>query len=377
MRPLEEKGRRPDSAGASDPSGDASETSALGDRVPIGQGADGTDERMRTVGILHRLMKRPEFGAVAGAVIVWITFAVLAGDRGFLTLRGTASYLEVAAQIGIIGAAASMLIIAGEFDLSVGSMVGASGMIIAVGVSVMEWEPWLAVAVGFGFALLVGFLQGLIVVRTGIPSFLVTLAGLFVLRGVALAIPRTLTGRTTVGGIAERVENSWVDAIFTADILGFKVVIVWWIGLALLGSWVLRRTRFGNWMYGIGGSLQAAKNLGVPANRVKVILFMVTAFSAALLAATQVFGVGSADANRGVLKELEAIITASIGGTFLMGGYGSVIGTIFGALTLGLTKQGLFFVAINSEWYSVSLGLLLLVAVFVNEYVRKRALGTR
>lgn len=335
------------------------------------------DERIRTISRWHRLMSRPEFGAVTGTVIVWLLFAALAGDRGFLTLRGTASYLEVAAQIGIIGAAASMLIIAGEFDLSVGSMVGAAGMIIAVGVSVFEWAPWIAVLVGFGFALMVGFFQGLLVVKTGIPSFLVTLAGLFVLRGLSLAIPRTLVGTTAVGGIADRVEDSWVDELFTLSVGGFKIVILWWILFALLGAWVLRRTRFGNWMLGVGGSLQAARNLGVPTNKVKVVLFMVTAFSAALLAATQVFGVGSADATRGVLKELEAIITASIGGTFLMGGYGSVIGTIFGALTLGLTKQGLFFVAVNSEWYSVSLGFLLLIAVFVNEYVRKRAIGGR
>lgn len=331
------------------------------------------DERVRRVHWTRRVLARPGLGALFGAVIVWVVFAVAAGDRGFLTMRGTASYLEVAAQIGIIGVAASMLIIAGEFDLSVGSMVGASGMLMAVGISVWEWPAWAAVGLGFVFAVFVGAVQGFIVVRTGIPSFLVTLAGLFVLRGLSLAIPRTLVDTTSVGGIRDRVEGTIVNDLLATDIGEFPIVIVWWILLAVVGSWVLLHTRFGNWMFGVGGAVRVARNLGAPVNRVKIKLFMFSAFASALLAATQVFKVGSADANRGVLKELEAIITASIGGTLLMGGYGTVIGTIFGALTLGMTKQGLFFAAVNSEWYSVSLGVLLLCAVMVNQWIRKRA----
>ena len=146
------------------------------------------------------------------------------------------------------------------------------------------------------------------------------------------------------------------------------------VGIALLATFVLQRTRFGNWIYGAGGSAVAARNVGVPVARVKIILFMATAASAALLAVIQVLTFGSGDVLRGDGKEFEAIITAVIGGTLLTGGYGSAIGAVFGALTLGMTRQGLFFAGISADWYLAFLGLLLLAAVLVNNWVRARAL---
>jgi len=331
------------------------------------------DERVRRVGLTRTLLNRPELGAVTGAILVWVLFAILAGDRGFLSLNGTATYLEVAAQVGLVGSAVALLMIAGEFDLSVGSMIGAASMVMAIGIAELGWPVYVAVAAAFGFALVVGFINGYIVVKTRLPSFIVTLGMLFILRGVTIGITRALTGRTQVPGVHAATEGDPIAAIFTAQLGPFDVVILWWLVIAAVATFVLMRTTFGNWIFGAGGSAIAARNVGVPVARVKIVLFMATAASAALLAVIQVLTFGSGDVLRGEGKEFEAIITAVIGGTLLTGGYGSAIGAVFGALTLGMTRQGLFFAGISSDWYQAFLGLLLLIAVIVNSWVRNRA----
>ena len=335
------------------------------------------DERVRSVGLGTRLLARPEVGAIIGAVLVWIVFTVWAGDRGFTSLAGTATILNVAAQVGIVASAVALLMIAGEFDLSVGSVVGAAGMVVAIGVGVLGLPVWLTVLLAIGLGLAIGFLNGYIVIRTRLPSFIVTLGMLLILRGLTIGITRAVTGRTQVGGLAGAIEADPIAGIFTARFGAFPVAILWWIGLALLATYVLLRTPFGNWIYGAGGSAVAARNLGVPVARVKVMLFMATGGSAALLAVIQVLSVGSGDVLRGQDKEFEAIITAVIGGTLLTGGYGSAIGAVFGALTLGMTRQGLFFAGVPGDWYLAILGVLLLLAVIVNNYIRQRATRTR
>ena len=144
-----------------------------------------------------------------------------------------------------------------------------------------------------------------------------------------------------------------------------------------VGTWVLLRTRFGNWIFAVGGSALAARYVGVPVNRVKIMLFMTTAAAAALFACIQVLSVGTADVLRGSGKEFQAIITAVVGGTLLTGGYGSVLGSAFGAFILGTTQLGINFAGINTDWYQVVLGSMLLLAVLVNTYLLRRASGTR
>lgn len=335
------------------------------------------DERIRRVSLASVLLARPEIGAIVGTILVFVIFAAWAGGSGFLSIAGTASYLEVAAQVGIVASAVALLMIAGEFDLSVGSVVGAAGMVIAIAIGQFGLPPSLAILIAFLFALGVGFLNGYLVVKTRLPSFIVTLGMLFILRGLTIGVTRALTGRTQVGGLAGAIADDPITGLFTADIGPISVSVLWWIGLAVVATYVLLRTRFGNWVFGSGGSAIAARNVGVPVARVKVILFMATAASAALLATLQVLQVGSGDVLRGSDKEFEAIITAVIGGTLLTGGYGSAIGSVFGALTLGMTKQGIVFAGIPGDWYQAFLGVLLLLAVIVNNYIRQRATMTR
>ncbi len=343
------------------------------------------DERVRREGTLRKLLRRPELGAVGGALLVWLFFAATAGDRGFLSLRGTANYLEVAAELGILAVAVALLMIAGEFDLSVGSMIGATGMITAVLSVEMGWNIWAAIAVSLVFALAVGAINGVLVNRTKLPSFIITLATLFIIRGMTVGFTRLITGRTQVSGIKEALGFDSAAAFFASSLkildpssargamAEFSVSILWWFLVAALATYILLRTRPGNWIFGIGGDETAARNVGVPVNRMKIYLFMATALTAWLVSTIQVLSVGSADTLRGEQREFFAIIAVVIGGTLLTGGYGSAIGAVFGALIYGMVSQGIVFTGVDSDWFLVFMGAMLIIAVLVNNYIRKQA----
>ena len=326
---------------------------------------------------LLRLLTRPEVGALGGALVVWGFFAILAGDRGFLTLRAASTYLEVSAELGIVAVAVALLMIGGEFDLSVGSLIGASGMLLTILASHYGWNLWAALLVVMLFAVLAGLFNGLLVIRTGLPSFIVTLATLFIFRGATIGITRLLTGRTQIGGLQEAGGFEAARLFFASDIMigdvGFPVSILWWLGLVAVGTWVLLRTPFGNWIFGTGGDARAASSVGVPTGRVKVSLFVCTALAAALVGVIQAVSFSGADVLRGELREFYAIIVVVIGGTLLTGGYGSAIGAAIGALIFGMVRQGIVFTGVDADWFKVFLGGMLLIAVLVNHWVRKRA----
>jgi simple sugar transport system permease protein len=363
--------------------------------------ANRVDERLRQTPLLTRLLSRPELGAIAGTVLVFAFFAVVAGGSGMFSLKGVITFLEVSAQLGILAVFASLLMIAGEFDLSVGSMIGFAGVAIAIPVTLYGWPVWLAVLFAFGVAVMVGYVNGYITVKTGLPSFIVTLAGLFVLRGLTIGLTRLLTGRTQIPGIHKFSEGDWLAPLFGSDafkglfvwlaaqgwietlpsgapaVPGIPVSILWWLGLTAIATWVLLRTRFGNWIFACGGDKNAARNVGVPVDRVKIILFIGTACAAALFAAIQVLKFGSADTQRGLLKEFEAIIAVVIGGTLLTGGYGSAIGPAFGALIFGTVQMGIFYTGVDTDWFKVFVGVMVLIAVLFNNYIRKRMTEAR
>ena len=346
-----------------------------------GRPAVAVDERVARTGPLRRLLVRPEMGAVAGAVAVWSFFAIIAGDSGFLSKRGTANYLEVAAELGILAVAVALLMIGGEFDLSIGSVLGATGMIVAILSAEEGWNIWAAMGVALLFAWVVGIVNGTLVLRTGLPSFIVTLGTLFIIRGATIAITRQTTGRTQVGKLDETSGYDLAQTIFASDLTfgewSFPVSILWWLGLAALATWVLLRTAFGNWIFSVGGNEPAARNVGVPVGRVKVLLFMATATAGWLVAVIQALTFTGTDVLRGQFREFYAIIAVVIGGTLLTGGYGSAIGAVFGALIVGMVQLGIFFAGIEADWFQVVLGSMLLVAVLINRYIRIRAMEAR
>ena len=337
--------------------------------------------RLRSESPLRRLFARPEIGALIGAILVFLIFAILASKNGFLGPIGVAGWLQIAAQVGILGAPVALLMIAGEFDLSLGSMIGITSIFLAMMITQYQLDPALAVVLTFALALMLGAINGWLVVRTRLPSFLITLASMLVLRGVTIAMTREITNQTIVrlppGATDSPALRLFSTPLFTIDRAVFRVELLWWLAVVVVGSWLLLRTRFGNWIFAVGGSAQASRYVGVPVSRVKIILFMSTAAAAALYSCIVVPQVGSANVNDGTGKEFQAIITAVVGGTLLTGGYGSVIGSAFGALILGMTSLGILYAGIKTDWYQAVLGLLLLAAVLVNTYVLRRASGIR
>jgi simple sugar transport system permease protein len=348
--------------------------------------APGSD-RLRQLSLTQRILARPAAGALIIVVFVWIVFAALSlarGNAAFLSLAGTLNYLDVAAQIGVIATSVALLMIAGEFDLSIGSMVGFAGIIMAILATIANLPLWLAILLGMVITTVLGVLNGIIVVRTGLPSFIVTLATLFIIRGASSVLTSSVSPITYIPLDPTMVRSDPLGALFGFSLgisnpdgstTSVQVSIFVWILIAIVGIYVLGRTRFGNWIAGVGGSSAAARNLGVPVARVKIALFATTAFSAAILAAIQTTRFTSADILRGTGYELDAITTAVIGGSLLTGGYGSVAGTALGALALGMARQGIVFADINADWYKIAIGTLLLVAVVLNNWIRRKFAG--
>ena len=362
-----------------------------------------SDERLRDVSFLSRQLNKPELGAISGAVLVFVFFGLTAGGTGMFAPDGILNWSTVSAQLGLIAIGACLLMIAGEFDLSIGSMIGFAGIMIAVPTVYWDWPVWLSIIFAFTGAMSIGFINGYIVVRTGLPSFIVSLAFLFILRGLTIGLSQFFTNRTIIGGVRDIAEeqNDWMAPLFggkafqgffqwlgdngwietfadgTPLVSGIPAVILWFLGLVIVCQWMLLKTRFGNWIFASGGDAVAARNVGVPASRVKIMLFMFTAFCATVYAACQVIEFGSAAADRGLLKEFEAIIAAVIGGTLLTGGYGSVVGACFGALIFGVVQMGIFFLGIDSSWVRVFLGGMLLIAVIFNNFIRKKVTEAR
>ena len=340
-----------------------------------------TGERVLRVNPLRRLLVRPETGAVAGSIAVWVFFAIVAGDSGFLSLLGTSNYLSVAAELTIVAVPVALLMIGGEFDLSVGSVVGATGMVIAILTTQYGWNLWAAIVATLLLAAAIGFVNGYLVLRTRLPSFIVTLGTSYILLGTTTGLTAYLTGLTQVGGVDKVEGYSAAHSIFATLIKingrGFHIEILWALAIVALATWLLLATPFGNWIFGVGGDANAARNIGVPVSRVKILLFMGTALSACLLAVIQVVTFTGADVLRGQGKEFEAIVAAVVGGVLLTGGYGSAIGAMFGALIFGIVEEGIVFAGVDANWYKAFIGIILLLAVLLNTYVRKLAREAR
>jgi simple sugar transport system permease protein len=292
-----------------------------------------------------------------------------------------ATYLEVSAELGILAIAVALLMIGGEFDLSVGSIIGAAGMITTILAVELGWSIWIAMLASLLICLLVGFLNGYMVVKTGLPSFIITLGSLFIIRGGTIGITRMITGRTQLGHLDDAAGYSVAKALFASDLViggaKFPISILWWLAIAALATWVLLRTQVGNWIFGAGGAAVAARMVGVPVNRLKVGLFMTTAMAAWLVAQIQAVAFTGADVLRGEQREFFAIIAVVIGGTLLTGGYGSAIGAVLGALIFGIVRQGIVFAGVDADWFQVFLGAMLVVAVLINNYIRRRASEAR
>ena len=388
-------------------------------------------DRLQQESWFQRIVRRPEIGAFLVMLLIIAALAMASNGKAFNAL-GLKNNIAIISQLGIIAVGAALLMIAGEFDLSIGPMIAFAGMSIAI---MMKWglpfglgeaTPFLAFLITLIMTLAFGWLIGTIVVRSGLSSFIVTLAFWFFLRGLTEVCFRLINQNTNVSGLPDFKKESWfaeqmggevfgwifdgwhwigtkasAGLEFTGDmtrsekldlinylsflninrkmeqwVTGFDARLLWFIIIAGAAWYVLARTQIGSWIYATGDNKESARANGVPVNRVKIGLFMFSAFCATIFATCQVFYTNSSDAAKGMFKELEAIAIAVVGGILMTGGFGTIIGVVFGAVTFGLVANAVFFIPwIDGAWFRVFVGSVLLAAVFANERIRKRITG--
>jgi simple sugar transport system permease protein len=325
--------------------------------------------------LLGRTLARPEIGALAAAIVIFLFFYAVAPT--FRTLPAASTYLYASATIGIVAVGVAMLMIGGEFDLSAGVAVTTAALCAGMVCFELSLNVWVGVVISLALALAIGWLNGYLVVRTGIPSFLVTLSTFFVLQGINLGVTKLVTGAVATPDISQLDGFSSAKAVFASNIdLGFmslNITVLWWLVFVAVATWVLLRTRVGNWIFASGGNQASARAVGVPVRKVKIGLFMTVGFLAWFLGMHLLMNFSTVQAGIGVGNEFIYIIAAVVGGALLTGGYGSAIGSALGALIFGMTTQGIVFAGWDPNWFKTFLGVMLLGAVMVNLYIKNLA----
>lgn len=322
------------------------------------------------------------------AIVIFVIFALAdtTSKHLWLSSTGVAAWSQTASFFGIMAVPVGLLMIAGEFDLSTGVMTGATAIVMGVFIGILHWNAWLAVLATVVFAIIVGLVNGILVTRTKLPSFIVTLATFFVLRGITIGGVLLINHGSTQISLSGTGYSGFksVQDVFGGSFLvsasmpsGLSWAVVWFIGVTIVGAWVLSRTRFGNWTFAAGGDPNAARSVGVPVARTKITLFVSSALMAALVGIISFSESSSAVSEQGVGYEFYYIIAAVVGGCLLTGGYGSVVGSALGACIIGMAFQGVIYAGWDSSWDFTFLGVILFLAVIVNTIVYRRAQKAR
>jgi simple sugar transport system permease protein len=371
-------------------SGGADRTAvAVADGTGAGGAAPGRkDERLVRVSRLTRLLQRPDLGALMGVIAIFLIFGGfdITPNHLWFTQTGLAAWSQQAAFYGIMAVPVGLLMIGGEFDLSAGAMTGATAIVMALLVGHLHWNAWLAIMGTLVFAALIGLLNGFVVVKSKLPSFIVTLATFFVLRGVSIGgvllvnhgSSQVALSGTSFPGLAS-AKDVFGSSFASSSSLpsGYQTAILWFIAVTVLGAWILGRTTFGNWIFAVGGDASAARNTGVPVGRTKTMLFLSTSLAAGLVGIISFTQANSAVSEQGVGYEFYYIIAAVVGGCLLTGGYGSAVGAALGACIIGMAFQGVIYAGWDSSWDFAFLGTVLFLAVMVNTFVYRRAQRAR
>ena len=327
---------------------------------------------------MKTLFRRPELTSALGAIVIFTLFLIVA--PAFRSMDAFATVLYASSTIGIIALAVGLLMIGDEFDLSTGVAVTTSAL-AATMLNYNYWlNSWAGVLLSLLIALTIGAFNGYMVMRTGIPSFLITLATFLMLQGINLAVTKMVTGQVATPTISDMEGYTSAKAVFASSLNIFgvhvQVTVLWWILFVALGSWLLFKTRFGNWVFAVGGDAEAARAVGVPVRRVKITLFMFVAFAAWFVGMHNLFAFDSIQAGQGIGNEFLYIIAAVIGGCSMTGGRGTAVGTAIGALIFGMTNQGIVYAGWNPDWFKFFLGVMLLLAVISNNSF-SRLMGAR
>jgi simple sugar transport system permease protein len=333
------------------------------------------DERLGRQSTLARLFARPEMGALTGAVVIYLFFFIIAPS--FRNGGSLSTVLYVSSTYGLMATPIALLMIGGEFDLSAGVAVTSSALTASLFCYEFTVNVWAGVIVALAVSLAVGFLNGWIVVRTGIPSFLVTLGTFFMLQGLNLALTQTITNQVASPDISDiagfGAARKVFASSFTIDGVNIRTTVIYWIVFVLIATWILLRTHVGNWIFSVGGSAPSARAVGVPVKRMKIGLFMAVGLMAWFTGMHTLFEFNTIQSGQGVGLEFVYIITAVVGGCLLTGGYGSAVGAAIGAFVFGMTNQGIVLAGWDPDWFTFFLGALLLGAILLNTFIRRRA----
>jgi simple sugar transport system permease protein len=318
------------------------------------------------------LLRRPEAGAFLGLVAVLAFFGIF-GGLTFLQPAGMASWMNVAANLGVIAIPVGLLMIAGELDISVGAMVPFGAMTTAVISGHYGLPIWLGITVALSFGVIIGLINGYMVIKTAVPSLIVTLGSLFAVQGVVLGLTVLITKSTSV---ALKVEGP-AKSIFGDFVFGGQVqaMVLWWLVIAVAYVYFVHFSRYGNWIFAMGGDKVSARNAGIPTERMTILLFVLSSTSAAFVGMCQAILYNSAQVAGGQSFIFNAIISVVVGGVLLTGGFGSIIGIFFGTITFAIVNQGIYYTNFDRNWSSLIIGVLLLVAVLMNNTFRKMALS--
>ncbi|MFD0318565.1 ABC transporter permease [Streptomyces flavalbus] len=347
--------------------------------TPPGPGPGKADGRTRQRPLALRLLARPEVGVFLGAlaVLVFFLFAAPPVRDG----SSMANILYQSSTIGIMALPVALLMIGGEFDLSAGVAVISSALTASMVSYQLTVNVWTGVLVALVVSLAIGFFNGWMLVRTGLPSFLITLGTFLILQGANLAITKLVTGNVATDDISDMDGFAQARDLFASsfDVGGIqvKITVVWWLVFAALATWVLLRTRYGNWVFAVGGNQESARAVGVPVTFTKISLFMLVGLGAWFVGMHNLFSFNTVQSGEGVGQELIYIAAAVIGGCLLTGGYGSAIGPVFGAFMFGMVQQGIVYAGWNPDWFKAFLGVMLLGATLINLWVRRTATATR
>ena len=338
--------------------------------APLGAHAEASNRVQ--LGWSNRLLARPEIGALVAAAILFVFFLIVA--PAFRSVDSLMTVLYQSSTIGIVAVAVGLLMIGGEFDLSAGVMVYSAGLLNAMFSFQLGINLWVGALIALLFALSVGFFNGYMVMRTGIPSFLITLGSFFVLQGVNLGVTKLVTGSVSTPNINQMDGYASLNAIFAHqfDIGGVKldITVLWWFLFVGIAHWMLTRSRVGNWIYAVGGNAASARAVGVPVRWVKIGLFMGVSFLAWFMGMHTLYNFNTLQASNGIGNEFLYIVAAVVGGTLLTGGYGNAIGVAIGAFIFGMTSLCIVYAGWDNNWFKAFLGVMLLLAVIVNLYVK-------
>jgi simple sugar transport system permease protein len=307
---------------------------------------------------LRALLLRPELAAVGGLILTAVVFSLL--SPLFLARQTAITVASTASELGIVAVCVTLLMISGHFDLSVGAIVGFSGYgaLYALRAGL---PPELAILAALATGVVIGVINGLLVVITRLHSFIVTMGMMLVVRSVLNVL---VQGVPTKLGLAANYTN----LIAGPNLAGLRMSLLWFAILTALSTIFLLRTPQGNWAYAMGQNRTAAQNLGVPVRGMTIFLFAVSGFGGAALGMLQAARFDSVDGTRGLGLELYVISVIVVGGASLFGGYGSTFGTMLGAFIFSMIQSGLVLAGAPGFYFDGLVGLCLFIAVFLNEW---------